>query len=38
MVENQGKWQEEQKQTTRLVQDGPPQLMMENLGKCQEEP
>ena len=38
MVENLEKWREGPQQITRLVQDGPPQLMVENLGKCQEGP
>ena len=40
MVENLGKWREGPQQITRLVQDGPPQLMVENPnpGKWQEGP
>ena len=33
MVENLRKWQEGPQQITRLVQDGSPQLMVENPGK-----
>ena len=38
MLANPGKWQEGQQQITRLVQDGPPQLMVANSGKWQEGP
>ena len=38
MVENPWKWQEGPQQITRLVQDGPLQLMVENPGKWREGP
>ena len=38
MVENSWKWREGQQQITRLVQDGPTQLMVENPGKRWEGP
>ena len=37
-MENPGKWREEPQQITRIVQDGPPQLMVENPGKLREGP
>ena len=36
MVGNPGKWREVPQQITRLVQDGPPQLMVDNPGKWRE--
>ena len=38
MVENLGKWREGPQQITKLVRDGPPQLMVENLCKWREGP
>ena len=38
MVENPRNLREGPQQITRLVQDAPPQLMVENLGKWQEGP